>query len=120
MMRDRNRRQHSRMEPADHWTVQNPDGVYLGAQHQLASDIRLVDVSADGIGIQTVEPLAKDAVISFDLCFSHTFHRVVARVLWVRKIGKSWRSGLQVLQIPEELMEEIEEYLTVDHAKPLN
>jgi len=120
MMWDKNRRQQPKMEAAEEWALQNTESLYLDAQYQEASDIRLVDISAEGIGIRTTEALPKDRIISFDLCFSTSFHRVIARVLWNKQIGEYWRNGLQILQMPEELMDEIGEYLEEDHENPMN
>lgn len=121
MMRDKNRRQVQRSITPEDWAVRNPEAPDLGADFQSASDIRLVDISSDGIGLRTREPLSKDRIISFDLCFSNAYHRVTAKVLWTSQAGPEWRSGLQILHMPEDLMEEIEDYLSgIEKGKTLN
>lgn len=112
MMRDKNRRQAPRTISPESWAIRNPEMPDMDAEFQSASDISLVDISSDGIGINTRQPLSQDKIISFDLCFSSEYYRVVARVLWTSKSPSDWRSGLQILHMPEDLMEEIEDYLS--------
>lgn len=111
MMRDKNRRHAPRTLSPESWAIRNTEMPDMDAEYQSATDISLVDISSDGIGIRTRQPLKHDKIISFDLCFSNAFYRVVARVLWTSQASSEWRSGLQILHMPEELMEEIEEYL---------
>jgi len=121
MMRDKNRRQSRREAGPGDWAIRNPELAELSATHQSGADISLVDISSEGIGIRTHQPIEKDSVISFDLCFSNAYHRVLARVLWTAKTEGEWRSGLQILQMPEDLMEEIEDYLDgIERRRPLN
>lgn len=121
MMRAKNRRQTPRTASPEDWAIRNPETPDMDAEFQSATDISLVDISSDGIGIKTREPLSKDKIISFDLCFSNEYYRVVARVLWTSKNPPDWRSGLQILHMPEDLMEEIEDYLGgIEKKKTLN
>lgn len=121
MMRDKNRRQSPRGASPESWAIRNPELMAQQAEHQSASDITLVDISAEGIGIRTHRPIVKDSIISFDLCFSNAYRRVLAKVLWTVQAGLEWRSGLQILQMPEDLMEEIEDYLDgIEKRQPLN
>lgn len=121
MMRDKNRRQVPRTISPEDWAIRNPKAPDMDAEFQSATDISLVDISSDGLGIKTREPLSKDKIISFDLCFSSAYHRVVARVLWTSKCPSDWRSGLQILHMPEDLMEEIEDYLnSIEKKKTFN
>lgn len=75
-------------------------------------DIALVDVSDDGIGIKTKEPMRRDKLISFNLCFTRTVYRVIAKVLWTKKAGALYESGLEIEYMPEELLDEIEGYMS--------
>lgn len=121
MMRDKNRRQAPRTLSPEDWAIRNTEIPEMDAEFQSATDISLVDISSDGIGLKTREPLSKDKIISFDLCFSNEYFRVVARVLWTAKSLSEWRSGLQILHMPEDLMEEIEDYLSgIEKSKILN
>lgn len=121
MMQDKNRRSSPRLVNPEDWTIQSSESQLKDAEYQSSSAIRLVDISSDGIGIKTKEPLDQNRIISFDLCFSNAYYRVVARVLWTQKIGTIWRSGLQILYMPEILMEEIEEYLmSMEDVRPVN
>lgn len=121
MMRIKNRRQAARTVSSENWAIRNPEAPDLGAEFQSSTDISLVDISSDGIGIKTRAALSKDKIISFDLCFSNEYHRVVAKVLWTSKSPPEWRSGLQILHMPEDLMEEIEDYLnSIEKSKTLN
>ena len=89
--------------------------VYL--DHELMNDVEenveisLVDVSDEGIGIKTKEPMKRDKLISFNLCFTRTVYRVVAKVLWTKKVGALYESGLEIEYMPEELMDEIDDYM---------
>ena len=93
----------------------NQTSVYL--DHELMKDVEenvdisLVDVSDEGIGIKTKEPMKREKLISFNLCFTRTIYRVVAKVLWTKKVGALYESGLEVEYMPEELLEEIEDYM---------
>jgi len=121
MMRDKNRRQAPRTISPENWAIRNPETPDMDAEFKSATDISLVDISSDGIGIKTREPLGKDKIISFDLCFSNEYHRVIAKVLWTSKSPSDWRSGLQILHMPEDLMQEIEDYLnSIEKSKTLN
>ncbi len=111
MMRDKNRRQAPRTMSPESWAIRNPEMPDIDAEFQSATDIRLVDISSDGIGIRTRQPLNQGKIISFDFCFSSVYYRVVAKVLWTSQTPTEWRSGLQILHMPEDLMEEIEDYL---------
>lgn len=75
-------------------------------------EISLVDVSDDGIGIKTKDPLKRDKIISFNLCFTRTVYRVVAKVLWTKKNGALYESGLEIEYMPDELFDEIEDYVS--------
>lgn len=75
-------------------------------------EISLVDVSDDGIGIKTKEPMKKDRTVSFDICFTRTFYRVVAKVLWTKKSDGLYESGLEIEYMPDELYNEIEDYVS--------
>ncbi len=120
-MREKNRRQIPRTVSPESWAIRNTEAPDMEADFQSATDISLVDISSDGIGIKTREPLSQNKIISFDLCFSNAYHRVVARVLWTSKSLSEWRSGLQILHMPEDLMEEIEDYLGgIETSKTLN
>jgi len=121
MMREKNRRQALRAAGPEDWAIRRPDPPEPDAEFQSADAIHLVDISSEGIGLKTREPLGKDKVISFDLCFSNQYYRVTARVLWTTKHASDWRSGLQILNMPEDLMEEIEDYLRgIEKRRTLN
>ena len=121
MMRDKNRRQAMRTATPENWAIRSAEAPDIDAEFKSSSDIRLVDRSSDGIGIRTHEPLGKDKVISFDLCFSNEYYRITAKVLWTSNDASGSRSGLQILKMPEDLMEEIEDYLSgIEKRKTLN
>jgi len=74
-------------------------------------DISLVDVSEEGIGIRTKEPMSREKLISFNLVFTRKLYRVVARILWTKKVGALYQSGLEIEYMPEDLINEIEDYI---------
>lgn len=121
MLRDKNRRQATRAASPESWAIRSVEAHEFDAEFKSSSDISLVDISSDGIGIKTHEPLGKDKIISFDLCFSNEYHRITAKVLWTSNDPTGSRSGLQILHMPEDLMEEIEDYLSgIEKGKTLN
>lgn len=111
MIRDNNRRQGPGMSELDNWALRSTEPDQMATVHLSAGDITLVDISLEGIGLRTHKPILKDAIITFDLCFSNKYHRITAKVLWTTKGPVEWRSGLQIIFMSDELMVEIEDYL---------
>lgn len=77
-------------------------------------EISLENISLGGIGIKSTEPLKVDMTISLNLFINEKNYSVVAKVVWTEDMGSYHKSGLELLYIPDELIEEIREIMNVE------
>lgn len=71
-------------------------------------EITLLDMNFSGAGIQTEMLLEVGTELSFDLLVSGMRYTLKAEVVWSRKIGKDYRSGLKLIDLPPDFAPTVE------------
>lgn len=77
-------------------------------------EISLENISLGGIGIKSTEPLENGMTISLNLYINERNFSVVAKVVWTEDMDSYHKSGLELLYIPDELIDEIREIMNVE------
>lgn len=86
---------------------------YNDKKHHFDPPISIIveDISIGGMGIITKHPLEINQVISFYYTFEYMPYKLMLKVIWIRKIGKMYKVGLEFVATPNGLVKELKEYL---------
>ncbi|MCK8059564.1 MULTISPECIES: PilZ domain-containing protein [unclassified Fusibacter] len=74
-------------------------------------NFEMLDLSFQGMGVLTNEPLPVGALINFDINFDGVRYNVTARVEWTKRSEDKYRSGLIFEAVDLELIERVKAYL---------
>lgn len=74
-------------------------------------EITLLDMSFTGAGIKTEALLEVGTELSFDLLIGLQTFSIKGEVVWSKKIGNGFRSGLRFIDLPPEFSSRVEAML---------
>ncbi len=74
-------------------------------------EITLLDMSFTGAGIKTDILLTVGTELCFDLIIENQTFNMKAEVVWSKKIGNGYRSGLKLVDLPPDFNGQVEAML---------
>jgi c-di-GMP-binding flagellar brake protein YcgR len=72
----------------------------------------LLDISAGGIGILTFKEIPVNTVVNLQINLNYIKTDIIkAKVVWIKQLDKTYRAGLQFIEISKKDFEQISNYV---------